>query len=311
MYIFKDNDTISWDECTATIGFFDGVHIGHQYLLQELQNIARDKQQNSLVITFDEHPSRILKKATQPKLITTLDEKVDKIGQTGVDACFILAFTQSLSQLSAFEFIKTILVKKLNVKNLLIGYDHRFGQGRKAGFEAYQSYAKTLHINVIQATQFIDHKAGCTVNSSNIREYIQKGAITEANRLLGTMFSFGGKVVGGFKMGRKVGFPTANLQVDEHNKIIPATGVYAVKVHIKNKKQTYKGMMNIGYRPTFSQSNIKSIEVHIIDFAEDIYTQEIVIEVAKKIRDEMKFGTISSLIEQLEKDKQIITNSNY
>lgn len=308
MYLFRQHDTIAWERCTATIGFFDGIHRGHQFLIEEMRQIAKQQGENSLVITFDQHPRKVLDSNFRPKLITTLEEKIAHIAETGVDACFVLEFSPSLAHMSAADFIRNVLVKKLHVSHLLIGYDHRFGHHRTDGFEQYQQYAKKLPIDIIQATQY-KQEGVKTVNSSTIRAMIEQGDIEGANRLLGRMFSFKGKVVGGFKVGRTVGFPTANLLVEDRGKMTPANGVYAVKVLLKGK--TYKGMMNIGYRPTLSDQHIKSIEVHIIGFSEDIYTQEIEVYVSHKIREEMKFGSVADLVAQIEKDKQMVIQTDY
>ena len=252
MFIYKNNDSVPWDKCVATVGFFDGVHGGHRFLLNEVNNRARTGQSISVAITFSEHPRKILKSDFQPRLLTTLEEKLLQLETTGLDACVVLNFTQQLAQLSAREFITQVLHERLHVKTLFVGHDHRFGHNREEGYEEYYNYGKALGMNVIRAEQFVLDR-GEHFSSSQIRKALEAGDILLANTLLTYPYTFLGKVIGGYKNGRKIGFPTANIWFDSKEKIIPATGVYAVYVYLKGRK--YKGMMNIGYRPTFSAGN--------------------------------------------------------
>lgn len=304
MYIYKHNDAIPWDKCVATMGFFDGVHGGHRFLLNEVMGEARRQQTISVVITFNEHPRKILKSDFQPRLLTTLEEKLELLDSTGVDACVVLDFTKEMSQLSAKEFIAEILHKKLKVSTLFVGHDHRFGHNREDGFNEYKNYGNELGMNVIQAEKYVldgdEH-----FSSSQIRRALTTGDIAQANTLLTYPYTFVGKVTGGYKRGRTIGFPTANLWFESKEKIIPAVGVYAVNVYVKG--HSYKGMMNIGYRPTVSAGNDLSMEVHIIDFDADIYDQKVKVECIYRIRDEMKFSGVDELIEQLKKDKETVS----
>ena len=278
MYIFRYNDTIPWDNCVATVGFFDGVHAGHRYLLQSVRDIARDEHKISVVITFDNHPRKILHADFQPKLLTTLDEKISVLSETGVDACVVLNFTKDLSQLSAFSFLKDVLHDKLKVSTLLVGHDHRFGHNREQGFDEYRAIGATLGMNLIQVEKYTTDEAH-HISSSEVRHALERGEIAQANKLLTYPFILTGRVKSGFQVGRKIGFPTANLTPSDKDKIIPATGVYAVRVKWDN--HTFRGMMNIGYRPTMGHSDEKSLEVHILDFNKDIYGK--VSSVFKKI----------------------------
>ena len=305
MFIYKNNDSVPWDKCVATVGFFDGVHGGHRFLLNEVNNRARTGQSISVAITFSEHPRKILKSDFQPRLLTTLEEKLLQLETTGLDACVVLNFTQQLAQLSAREFITQVLHERLHVKTLFVGHDHRFGHNREEGYEEYYNYGKALGMNVIRAEQFV-LDGGEHFSSTQIRKALEAGDILLANTLLTYPYTFLGKVIGGYKNGRKIGFPTANIWFDSKEKIIPATGVYAVYVYLKGRK--YKGMMNIGYRPTFSAGNSLSMEVHIIDFGADIYDHQINVECMYRIRNEMKFNGIDELVEQLKKDKQTVNN---
>ena len=305
MFIYKNNDAVPWDKCVATVGFFDGVHGGHRFLLNEVITEARREQSISVVVTFNEHPRKVLKSDFQPRLLTTLEEKLELLDTTGIDACVVLDFTPELSQLTAQEFITRVLHRDLRVKTLFVGHDHRFGHNREEGFDEYQQYGKELGISVIKAEQFV-LDGGEHFSSSQIRKALLEGDILLANTLLTYPYMFMGKVIGGYKNGRKIGFPTANIWFESKEKIIPAVGVYAVYVYVKGHK--YKGMMNIGYRPTFSADNTLSMEVHIIDFDSDIYDQKIKVECICYIRNEMKFNGVDELVTQLKKDKETVNN---
>ena len=305
MYIYNHNDAVSWDKCVATVGFFDGVHGGHRFLLNEVMSEARREQCFTVVVTFNEHPRKVLKSDFQPRLLTTLEEKLELLGTTGTDACVVLDFTKDLSLLSAKEFITNILFEKLKVNTLLVGHDHRFGHNREDDFPEYKKYGNDLGMKVIKAEQFVLEE-GRHFSSSQIRKALSEGDILQANTLLTYPYMFMGKVIGGYKKGRKIGFPTANIWFENKEKIIPAVGVYAVYAWVKGQK--YKGMMNIGYRPTFSADNTLSMEVHIIDFDSDIYDQKIKIECINRIRNEMKFNGVEELVTQLKKDKELVTN---
>jgi riboflavin kinase / FMN adenylyltransferase len=293
--------------CVATVGFFDGVHAGHRFLIEELKTLARARNLKSMVVTFGTHPRKVLNSDFQPKLLTTLSDKLEQINTTGIDYCEVLDFSVELAQLSAFEFLKTILKEKLNVKTLLVGHDHRFGHNRTDGFSEYKAYGEMLDIKVIQAQRYKTPEDN-HISSSEIRLALEQGNIEHANRLLTYPYSFQGKVIDGFKVGRKIGFPTANLQPVDSDKLIPPLGVYAVKVYWNEK--FYKAMMNIGTRPTLTDDYHISIEVHILDFDEDIYNQLIKVEVLSKIRDEKKFNGMEELVEQLKKDRETVVGLN-
>ena len=288
---------------TATIGFFDGVHLGHRFVIKRLKEIAERNNSSSLIITFGTHPRKTLQSDFQPKLLTTLPEKLKLLDETGVDACAVLDFTPEVAQLSAYDFMKQVLKEQYNVSTLLIGYDHRFGNNRHETFENYAEYGKTLNIEVVLLEQFLDDETE-HISSSEIRKALQNGQIERANAMLGYNYFFEGKVIDGFKIGRKIGFPTANLQLDEPEKLLPAIGVYAVKILADGKN--YSGMLNIGNRPTLENGNAISIEAHIINFDRNIYNQTIEVGFIQKIRDERKFDSVNELIEQLTKDREMV-----
>ncbi len=287
----------------ATVGFFDGVHAGHRFLIEELKSLAKARNMQSLVITFNIHPRKVLNSDYQPQLLTTLSEKLEQLETTGVDRCVVLDFTPELAQLSAFDFLKTILKEQYGVKTLLVGHDHRFGHNRADGFPEYKQYGEMLGMEVIQAGRYKTPEDR-HVSSSDIRHALSSGDIAHANKLLTYPYSLEGKVVEGFRVGRNIGFPTANMQVLDSDKLIPAFGVYAVQVYHGNA--VYKGMMNIGTRPTLNNSSNTSLEVHIFDFNQDIYNQTLKVEFLSKIRDEHKFKSLDELIEQLKKDRETV-----
>lgn len=301
MQIIKTNNIdILKTGCAATVGFFDGVHIGHRHLINQLKSIAFEQNLLSVVITFAVHPRQILQPEFQPELLTTFDEKIAQIESTGVDACIVLDFNTKISELSAYEFLFQILKKEYHVRTLLVGHDHRFGKNRAEGFLEYQQYGKELDIDVIEGIKYKTNNF-LLISSSVIRKALHEGCINKANDLLSYKYSIEGKVVDGFKMGRKLGFPTANISVNNSYKLIPMLGVYAVFIVYNNL--VMPGMMNIGTRPTLDNDDKLSIEVHIFNFKDNIYNENLTIQFVKMIRQEKKFTSIDNLISQLQNDK--------
>jgi riboflavin kinase / FMN adenylyltransferase len=300
MQIIYQSEIKTLSPCVATVGFFDGLHAGHRYLIEELKGIAKEQHLQSVVVTFAVHPRKVLNSEFRPELLTTLSEKLIQLSTTGIDACIVLDFSLQMAELSAYDFLKTILKEKFNVQTLLVGHDHRFGHNRADGFPEYKKYGEELGMTVLKCTQF-HTDTDKHISSSEIRNALKTGEIELANRLLTYNYSITGKVIEGFKNGRQIGFPTANIELFDHEKIIPAIGVYAVRVTWKGSQ--YKGMLNIGHRPTLDNGLTISIEVHILDFDTDIYNQTLEVGFIIKIRDEQKFNGIEALKEQLQKDK--------
>lgn len=288
--------------CVATIGFFDGVHRGHQFLIDEVKTEAAKAGLQSLVITFDRHPRQVLQQSYQPQLLTTLDEKLRLLSLTGIDDIYVLHFTQDMAGLTAKEFMSQILHDKLNVRKLVIGYDNRFGHNRAEGFDDYVQYGRDLGIEVIQAHPF--EISGVKVSSSVVRAFLNGGEVEMAKRCLGRPFMLSGTVVRGFQEGRKMGFPTANLQTAE-GLLIPADGVYAVKVKVCDTGKWLPAMTNIGTRPTF-HGTTRTLETHIFDFSKDIYDMPMTVAFVKRVRGEQMFDSEQALTEQLKKDEQEI-----
>lgn len=287
--------------CAATIGFFDGVHRGHRFLLEQVKEEAAGKGLCPSVITFPTHPRQVLQPDFHPQLLSTPAEKLHLLEEAGIANCILLPFTAELSRLSAKEFM-LLLRTEYNVRTLVIGYDHRFGHNRLESFEDYVRYGQELDIDIVQARAYTQENA--KVSSSAIRELLSQGEVHTASRLLGYPYPLEGTVTDGYRVGRKIGFPTANLRIDHPFKLVPAEGVYAVKVEVEG--QQHLGMLNIGHRPTLNNGADRSIEVHILDFAGDIYRQNIRIEFLRFLRPEIKFASIEELISQIEKDKEAI-----
>ena len=283
----------------ATIGFFDGVHLGHRFLIQQVKVAATQTGWQSSIITFPVHPRQVIQSEFQPQLLSSPEEKKELLASTGVDNCVLLPFTRELSQLTAYEFMQ-LLYDKYKVRMLVIGYDHRFGHNRAETFEDYCRYGRELGIHIMQASAYTQEQD--KVSSSAIRRALQTGDIRTATKFLGYHYYLEGTVVDGYKVGRKIGFPTANLRVDFPNKLIPSIGVYAVYVYVNGEK--HKGMLNIGYRPTINNGTDLSIEVHILDFQGDIYHQKMRIEFIDFLRPEEKFNSVDELILQMQKDKE-------
>lgn len=302
MKVHYDLNKFSAKNPVVTIGVFDGVHKGHSKLLSRLKEKAKANDGESVVITLWPHPRLFLgKDLDNLRLINTLDEKKILMEKAQIDQLVILPFNRELSQLSACEFTEQILVDKLHIQSLLIGYDHHFGRERKGGYDDLKSCSFQYNFELERIDAELVN--GVKISSTKIREILLKGNIHIANEYLGYQYFIKGYVVGGNRIGQKIGFPTANIEVRESYKLIPCDGVYAVLVNIEGK--TKKGMLNIGYRPTFDKyGSRKSIEVHLFNFEEDIYHKEIYIHFVKRIREEKKFDGVEELVNQLEKDKK-------
>ena len=288
--------------CVATIGFFDGVHRGHRYLIDGLKaraNGVADMQ--STVITFDSHPRLVLHQDYRPRLLNTAAEKVERLSLTGVDNCVVLHFNEAMASLSAREFMQTVLHDRLNVRTLVIGYDNRFGRNRSEGFEDYVRYGRETGIDVVHADAFTLN--GVQVSSSVVRSFLSEGEVRMASMCLGYDYRLTGRVVGGYHEGRRMGFPTANIEPDDSLKIVPRAGVYAVRVRIGDEPGLLDGMMNIGTRPTFDGTET-TLEVNIFGFGGDIYGRKITVEFHRRLREERKFGSVYKLMDQLKADRE-------
>lgn len=297
----KGQERMDRDGAVATIGFFDGVHRGHRFLIEQVKEVARRNKLKSMVITFDKHPRQVLNSEYMPQMLTTLEEKVEKIKGTGVDICEVLAFDKDMAALSAYDFMKSVLKEKLNVIFLVIGYDNRFGHNRSEGFEDYERYGKEIGIEVIRAKAFVLN--GVNVSSSVTRSFLTEGEVEMAEMCLGYKYSLSGNVIDGVKEGRKMGYPTANIDISGICKLIPANGVYAVKAYWNGAGKEYMAMMNIGNRPTFN-GKTTTLEVNIIDYSGDLYGRTLTVAFVKRLRTEKRFPSEKALMAQLEKDRE-------
>ena len=283
----------------AAIGFFDGVHAGHRYIIGEMRRLADEKGLASAVFTFPIHPRLVLQSVYQPNLLNSLDEKLQLLATTGVDYCVVMDFTPELAACPASDFIVKILSEQWGVRCLLIGYDHRFGHNRSDGFEQYVEYGKACRMEIIHTLSYNqDEKA---ISSSQIRQLLADCRVEEAAGLLTYPYRLKGHVVSGYQIGRTLGFPTANMEIDEPCKVLPGVGVYAVWVYVDEVR--YKGMLTIGNRPTLNGKHV-SIEVHLLHFSAMIYRQSIEVKFMHYLRENIKFENPEALKAQLNKDRQ-------
>lgn len=285
----------------ATIGFFDGVHRGHRYLIDRVKEVAEQRGVRSQLITFAEHPRSVLHSDYQPQLLTTPSEKMMWLASSGVDDVEMLHFTEEISRMTAKEYMQNVLRDTLGVKVLLMGYDHRFGHNGGA-FEDYVQWGKELGIDVMRADALPEY----VVSSSACRRLLLEGKIEEVNALLGYRYTLRGRVVGGHQVGHELGFPTANL-VPEAFKLVPRHGVYAVEVELENHT-CLLGMLNIGERPTIDESDEVTIEVNLLHFNGDLYGKTLELHFLAYLREERKFDSREELVEQIRKDREIVEN---
>ncbi|WP_181858185.1 bifunctional riboflavin kinase/FAD synthetase [Polaribacter sp. WD7] len=299
MKTIQDISNFSSKEKTfVTIGTFDGVHFGHQKIIEKLVTDAKKANKKSVVLTFFPHPRMVLQKDSALELINTIEEKKTLLAKTGLDYLIIHPFSKDFSRTTALEFVRDLLVNQLNISKLIIGYDHHFGKNREGNIVQLTEYSHLYDFTVEEIpAQDIDD---VSVSSTKIRRALHAGNLKTANNYLGYYFTLNGNVVNGKQLGGKIGYPTANIDVKEDYKLIPKTGVYVVKSKIDNN--TVFGMMNIGNRPTVD-GNYQTIEVHFFDFNQDLYTKNLTIELLYFLRGEQKFDDIDSLINQINKDE--------
>lgn len=288
----------------ATIGVFDGVHAGHQQVINRVVSDAKFHHLASMVITFDRHPRQLFDPQFRPQLLTTQQEKEREIERLGVDFLVVLPFTKEMAALSARDFMAQILKERLNVKMLQVGYDNRFGHDSTEGIDDYRRYGDELGIMVYKGIRLDFQGYHVPVCSSNIRSLIaEEGEVDTANMFLGRNYELSGKVMPGEHIGHQLGFPTANLEPDDPFKVIPASGVYGVWATVGDSQKPLPAMMNIGTRPTFDGRN-RTLEVNIFDFDGDLYGQTVRISFLFRLREERKFESPEALVAQLQKDKE-------
>ena len=297
------NKVQSGKKSVITVGTFDGVHLGHRKIIKEVLKEAKDRDMISTLMTFEPHPKTVVQDSPHKiKLLTTLDEKLQILQDLGLERIIIAKFTREFSEMSYKYFVDDILLNLFQVAIVIIGYDHSFGRNRMGNFRELEKLSNLYAFDLKEVGPLkIENQ---TVSSTQIRNFIDQGDVESASKMLGHYYSMQGIVIKGEGRGQRLSFPTANLMIENQNKLLPKEGVYVVKCLIVNRE--YRGMANIGYKPTFGGVN-RTIEVHIFDFSDDIYGEKISVKFIKRLRDEVKFSSEEQLIKQLELDKK---NSN-
>ena len=297
------NDFTSTKKTILTLGTFDGVHIGHKKILNKLTQNTENEKYESLVLTFFPHPRMVLQEHSDIKLLNTIAEKIDLLEKIGIENLVIHPFDETFSRLTAEEFVSSILVDRFHIQKIIIGHDHRFGRNRTADIDDLIAFGKQYDFEVEQIS--VQEINEISVSSTKIRNALLEGNMALANEYLGYEYVLTGIIIKGKQLGRTIGFPTANLKIEENYKLIPQNGVYIVKSIIN--QETVFGMMNIGFNPTVDGQK-QSIEIHYFDFNADLYNQKISVSILHRIRSEQKFESVELLKEQLEKDKKTTLN---
>ena len=288
-----------------SLGMFDGVHFGHISIINLLKSVAQENNLETAILTFWPHPRKVFNPNDEIKLLNTLNEKLNLLENANLDVVFLKSFDENFRNLTGEEFVRQILVQKLNVKHIIIGHDHVFGKNKSGNFELLQKLSKELDF-VVQQLDAVK-EGEFNISSTKIRNYLANGNIIGANKMLGYHYSVSGKVIDGKKLGRTIGYPTANIEVDEL-KLLPKKGAYIVEVYVKNK--FYKGMLSIGTNPTVNGDKL-TVEVYILDFNEDIYGEEITVKFRDFLHEEIKFESLEKLIERLDEDKKLTENFEF
>ena len=302
MRIFKNiTEYLPIPNVAVTIGTFDGVHLGHRHILEVLKKKAEEVRGESLLVTFWPHPRMVVtNNPDEVRLLNSLNEKIELFEQSGLDNLLIIPFTRELSMMNPDDFIKDILIDRIKAKEIIFGYDHRFGHNRSGNFDFLKQFSDKLNFNVTQVPAV--EIEGVSVSSTKIRKALETGNVVLANNYLGYEYAVAGIVLQGIGLGKKIGYPTANIQITDNQKLVPADGVYVVKV--KTAEALFYGMLNIGINPTIEGKG-RSIEVNIFDFSKDIYHQNITVNFLARLRDEQKFAGLEQLKAQLAEDERI------
>lgn len=301
MKVIKDISEIERnDETVLTIGTFDGVHKGHQEIIKKVVKISKEDSLRSLIITFYPHPRKVINPNSNISLLTTQEEQIDLLRQLGVDNLLKINFTKEFSEITSYQFIKEYIVKRIGVKKIVIGHDHHFGKSREGNVDFLKSVSIEFGFDVVEVPPFeID---SVLVSSSVIRKELQNGNILLVNKMLGRNYFFIGNVVNGDGRGRKLGYPTANIKLEDEDKALPMLGIYAVFIFIDGLK--FNGLLSVGKRPTFYNDGKIVPEVYIYDFQDNIYGKKVKVEILERIRGEEKFNSPEELINQMNLDKQ-------
>ncbi len=301
MEIVRNIQKISRDlNSVVTVGVFDGVHIAHREILKRMEEEKKKTGARTLLVTFDPHPQEILRPGEKFQILTTIDERIELLKEYELDIVFVVNFTLEFSNISAEEFCKDIMLEKIGLKKVIVGYNHAFGKNREGNPEKLKEFGKKYGFDVEIIPQLLVENI--PVSSSKVRAILDNGDVKLASKLLGRYYFINGIVVKGSGRGKELGIPTANIEPNSRRKLIPKNGVYVVRVTIDRKN--YYGVMNIGYRPTFELDSERVMEVHIFDFDEEIYFKHIKVEFIERLRDEMKFSSPRELVEQIKRDKE-------
>ena len=303
MEVYKNIDALpEFKNAVITIGTFDGVHLGHKQIIKQLLKEAREVAGTPVLITFHPHPKQVIASTQKPiSILNSPEEKYELLHDAGISNIVVVPFTKDFAEQPADNYIKDFLVEKFHPHTIIIGYDHRFGKDRTGDYRLLENEAGKFGYTVKEIPEHVLQNV--TISSTKIREALLNGDIETANEFLGYNYFFSGLVIEGNKLGRTIGYPTANLQIADEQKLIPANGVYAVEVKVEGFDKVYKGMMNIGVRPTIDGTN-RVTEVNIFDFDETIYGKSVKVFLVKRLRSEIKFNGLDALKEQLAKDKQ-------
>lgn len=302
MQVHRDIENLPvFKNAVVTIGTFDGVHMGHRQVIDELITEAKAIHGESIIITFHPHPRKVVSSAILGiRLINTLNEKIQLMESLGIDHLVVVPFTDAFANQPAEEYVQNFLFEKFHPHTVIIGYDHRFGRDRLGDYRLLENLSKELNFQLKEIPKHI--LENISISSTNIREAILHNDIATADKLLGYEFFFSGTVVHGNKLGRKLGYPTANLKIEDEEKIIPGNGIYAVYAELKDSDQRMKGMMSIGFRPTVDGTT-KVVEVNLFDFDKEIYGETLKVFVKKYLREEVKYDNLEDLIKQIDQDK--------
>ncbi len=301
MNVYRDIREIERDDNTVlTIGTFDGVHEGHKKIFGKLKEIGEANNSREMVITFEPHPRVVVSKGYDIHLLTTFNEKLSYLAEIGIENVLVLNFTEEFAKQTYEQFVANTIVKEIGVKHMVVGYDHKIGKDRAGDYDKLTNLGDKFGFSVSSVEPFEIN--GVVVSSTKIRKALDEGEVEKGNLFLGRNYSFEGRVISGATRGRVLGYPTANVFVEEKIKLVPPNGVYIAKCDVDNC--IYYGIMNVGIRPTFDESREISIEVHLFDFSNFIYDKIIRVKILSKLRDEKKFGTQDELINQLNTDKK-------
>lgn len=304
MQVIRDIDKIEYDKRSAiTVGTFDGVHLGHREIIKKLNSIKKEKGLRSIIVTFEPHPQIVLRnRATDIKILSTLEEKLSIFNELNIDLAYVINFTKEFSNTTAEDFYQKYLIEKIGLSDLILGYDHMFGKNREGNFETLELLSKRNNFTVDKVEEIkID---GEQISSTVIRHLLNdEGNVRKVRNILGRNYSIEGKVIEGKKLGKELGYPTANIKLTSEFKLIPKIGIYAVSIEISDKE--YYGMLSIGKNPTVSDDDEIKIEVNIFDFDYNIYGKDIKVNFLDYIRDEKKFDNLDELKEQMSRDKEI------